>query len=438
MPQPSTPPGQLVSQLSTVEQLPNRFPQFTHMPWHLPLEEWPARYIAALPRGISRHIVRFVRAEGTIYAFKEISLHLAEHESNQLRRLRSRKIPAVAPEAVITGRFDGEGKPLDSVLVTRHLEYSLPYRSLFVHDIPTTKASRLMDALAVLLVRLHLKGFFWGDVSLSNTLFRRDAGSLTAYLVDCETGELHPTLTAGQRRHDLSIAHTNVIGELMDLQAGGSLGHEFDALGAGDWLLARYEILWEEITKAEVFAASESWKIQGRITRLNELGFDVGELSVTRSEGSDMIMIKPRVVGASHYSTQIRKLTGMRVEENQARRLMNDIEAFRARHERWGQALNTVASIWLRQEFKPTIDAVPHSLRGKLQPAEIYHEVLEHRWFACQAQNRDVPLSEAVTTYVEQILRHRRDEQTLLLGDRVQGEPGPTTGVNIIPPENLH
>ena len=43
----------------------------------------------------------------------------------------------------------------------------------------------------MLLVRLHLVGFWWGDVSLSNTLFRRDAGAFAAYLVDAETGELH-------------------------------------------------------------------------------------------------------------------------------------------------------------------------------------------------------------------------------------------------------
>ena len=57
----------------------------------------------------------------------------------------------------------------------------------------------MLDAVTQLLVRLHLAGFFWGDCSLSNTLFRRDAGALTAYVVDVETGELHPELSNGQR-----------------------------------------------------------------------------------------------------------------------------------------------------------------------------------------------------------------------------------------------
>ncbi|MGL1604084.1 hypothetical protein ACSTI6_23390, partial [Vibrio parahaemolyticus] len=85
-------------------------------------------------------------------------------------------------------------------------------------------ATRLVDALAVLLVRLHNVGFYWSDVSLSNTLFRRDAGEFAAYLVDAETGELQGNrLTAGQRAHDLDIARINIAGEIMDLEAGGRL-----------------------------------------------------------------------------------------------------------------------------------------------------------------------------------------------------------------------
>ena len=74
--------------------------------------------------------------------------------------------------------------------MTRHLQYSLPYRSLFSHGLPHGSLPKILDALVVLMVRLHLSGFFWGDVSLSNVLFRRSAGEFAAYLVDAETGEL--------------------------------------------------------------------------------------------------------------------------------------------------------------------------------------------------------------------------------------------------------
>ena len=96
---------------------------------------------------------------------------------------------------------------------------------------------------------MHLAGFVWGDCSLSNTLFRRDAGALAAWMVDAETGELHEdhALSDGQRAHDLEIAQMNVAGELMDIYAAehGDLDDlPFDPSAIADDLRARYDGLW--------------------------------------------------------------------------------------------------------------------------------------------------------------------------------------------------
>ena len=93
-------------------------------------------------------------------------------------------------------------------------------------------------------MRLHLTGFCWGDVSLSNTLFRRDAGAFAAYLVDAETGELHDRLSDGQREHDLDIARVNIAGELMDLEAGGCLDEVAGPGGDLRRIVDRYRQLW--------------------------------------------------------------------------------------------------------------------------------------------------------------------------------------------------
>lgn len=167
------------------------------LPWSVPLEDWPEEVLAALPRGISRHVVRFVRLGTRILAVKEIKADIADREYAMLRNLRRLEVPCVEPFGVVHGRVDADGAPLDSCLITRHLQFSLPYRALYSQTLRPDTAVRLMDALALLLVRLHLDGFWWGDVSLSNTLFRRDAGAFAAYLVDAETGELHPHLTRG-------------------------------------------------------------------------------------------------------------------------------------------------------------------------------------------------------------------------------------------------
>ena len=173
------------------------------LPWATPLEDWPKDNLVALPRGISRHVVRFVRVGAEVYALKEVIEHLALHEYRLLRDLARLATPAVEPIAVVTGRADPDGEPLDPILITRHLQFSLPYRSLFSRGVRPDTVNRLLDAMVVLLARLHLIGFLWGDVSLSNTLFRRDAGAFAAYLVDAETGELHDQLSDGQREHDI-------------------------------------------------------------------------------------------------------------------------------------------------------------------------------------------------------------------------------------------
>nr|MSZ43359.1 DUF4032 domain-containing protein [Actinomycetota bacterium] len=166
-------------------------PALLDLPWHLPLEAWPDENIAALPKGLSRHTVRFAHLSGHVIAIKETLADLAKREYDMLRNLQKLDVPCVEPFAIITNRRDETSEELPAVLITRHLKFSLPYRAMWSQGLRPETATRLVDALALLLVRLHIAGFFWGDVSLSNTLFRRDAGAFAAYLVDAETGHLY-------------------------------------------------------------------------------------------------------------------------------------------------------------------------------------------------------------------------------------------------------
>ena len=399
-------------------------PALLDLPWNIPLEQWPPEVLAALPRGISRHIVRFVNLNSNVIAVKEISSFVADREYEMLRDLLRLGAPCVRPIAVITGRTDANGEELNSVLITEHLSYSLPYRALFSQYMRPETATRLIDALAVLLVRLHLLGFFWGDVSLSNTLFRRDAGAFAAYLVDAETGELHPEgLTSGKRMYDIELARTNIIGELMDLQAGGLLEEDVDTIGVGDRIVSRYLELWDVLTGEESFSMSERWRVANRIERLNSLGFDVGELSMTTDLDGTHLSIQPKVVDAGHYHRQIMRLTGLDVQEGQGRRMLNDLEAYRAITGRSEDPIELVAHSWLAEVFEPTIHSVPVEMRRKLEPAEIFHEILEHRWYMSEAQDRYVTTQEAVEDYVATVLPQHRDERAYLgVGDTQEME----------------
>lgn len=389
-------------------------PALLDLPWGVPLEDWPTELLAALPRGISRHVVRFARLSGGIVAVKEIKADLARNEYRLLRQLRRLDLPCVVPLAVVTGRTDADGQPLDACLVTRHLQFSLPYRALFSQSLREDTTVRLADALAVLLVRLHLTGFFWGDVSLSNTLFRRDAGAFSAYLVDAETGELHDSLSAGQRAHDLDLAEVNIAGELMDLAAAGFLPEALDPIDVSHEIIERYRGLWQELTGDEWFESGERWRVDERIRRLNVLGFDVDELAISTDLDGTHLRIEPKVVDAGHHSRRLLRLTGLDVEENQARRLLNDLDSYRASMDRQGDDESLVAHDWLSRIYEPTARAIPRELRMKLEPAEIFHEILEHRWYMAERVGHDVPIEDAIAEYLREVLPSKPDEQSVL------------------------
>jgi len=393
-------------------------PTFLDLPWEEPLEDWRTDRLVEVLRGISRHVVRFVDYEGDLYALKELPGRYAEREFRMLRELALENMPVVEVVGVVSHRAEG----LDPILITRHLEFSIPYRLLFAdHGLPglglPNLHSTLVSALAELLVRLHLAGFFWGDCSLSNTLFRRDAGGLSAYLVDAETGELHAALTDGQRRHDLMIAEENVAGELLDVAGEiGQLPADVDPAATAAELCRRYDELWTELTGVDVFRPDERYRIEERLRRLNDLGFDVEEIDLQAVPEGYRLLLDPRLVEPGHHRRRLLMLTGLSAQPKQARRMLHDLAGHRARLEQVaGRPLpeSVAAYKWRAEVFEPTIAAVPPELLGRRQAAEIYHEILQHRWFLSERRGADVGMEVATASYVSDILPHRPQERTV-------------------------
>ena len=385
-------------------------PALLKLPWSTRLEEWGKEYVVPLPRGLSRHVVRIVRLGARTYAVKETEAEMAFREYRMLRDLHRLGLPAVQAQGVVTGRVDASGEPLPAALLTEHLRFSLPYRSLFAHGATADNVPSLIDALVVLLVRLHLNGFFWGDVSLSNVLFRRDAGAFSAYLVDAETGELAPSLSDGMREHDVQVGVENVFAELLDLEASRAVEGDVGAFDVVDMIRDRYSALWSELTAEEHFSADEMWRIERRIERLNDLGFDVDEIDIVTDFDGDEIQIRPRVVELGHHSRELQELTGMHVQDNQARRLLNDLASFTAALDLGGEERLLVANRWLNEAYEPVIALVPPDLMGKLEPAEIYHEILVHRWLLSERAGREVDTLVAARDYIDTVLARRPDE----------------------------
>ena len=100
-------------------------PALLDLPWSTPLEDWPGTRLAALPRGISRHVVRFVKFSGGVIAVKEIKADIAVREYNMLRLLTKIRQPVVQPLGVVSGRPPAHGEEPAAGLITLHLTPSL-------------------------------------------------------------------------------------------------------------------------------------------------------------------------------------------------------------------------------------------------------------------------------------------------------------------------
>jgi len=398
-------------------------PDFLDLPWDVPLAEWDHPRLVKMAHGISRHIVRFVRFDDRVYALKATELRAARSEYAVLRDLRDDHLPVVEPVGVVSDAPE----PGNAVLITRYLDFSLPYWYLLGRNDPVL-ADRLMDAGVVLLVRLHLEGVFWGDCSLSNVLWRRDAGAMMAYLVDAETTERHATISDRMRDYDIDIAVENVVGGLFELQASGRIEYEIDVVGIAESLRLRYEALWSELTRVDEFDLDERWRIEQRVRRINDLGFDVEELSINRDGRT--LTIKPVLIEEGHHARELRQRTGLEVQENQARRLLADIDQFRAWLERHdGQPIpRAVATArWLAEVYGPITGAVPKDMRSHLEPAEMFHQVLEHRYLMAERRRGEVTNDEALADYLDGVLKEQPKERRLRLDGPV---PADTVGLD--------
>jgi DNA-binding transcriptional MerR regulator len=382
------------------------YPDFHDLPWEIPVLEWENHdtRLEQLPRGLSRHPVVFVNYNGNLYAIKELPAGVAQQEYEALKKMEALWLPAVTP--VGYAQFTIK-KRETSVIITEYLEQALPYRMLFMQSSLNRYREHLIGAMAGMLVQLHLGGIFWGDCSLSNTLFRRDAGTLQAYLVDAETSEVHPPRLAPMLRyHDLEIMEANLVTDLTNIAASGHLPQGFPISDTGDSIRRRYRDLWDEINREEIISSDESYHIQERIRALNNLGFSVKDVEMQPVENGNKLRFRVFVTDRNFHRDQLLSLTGLEAEEMQARQMMNEIQEIKAwlsQQNNRNMFLSAAAYYWLENVFQPIASQLRQLTQEGNSLAELYCQVLEHKWFLSERSRHDVGHQAAVEDYLRNI-----------------------------------
>jgi hypothetical protein len=376
-------------------------PDFVDLDWTRPIREWTTERLVEMPTGIHRHDVVFVAYEEGIYAIKELAPHYAQHEFEILRSMEGRtRHTAIAVGHVLRPWVDPHEEWAGAV-ITAYVTHAFPYRSLISGIGFGTRRDALLDAFAGLLVELHLHGLFWGDCSLSNILYKWDASSIEAIMIDAETSRIHEILSGGQRREDLEIMTMNVAGEMADIAAQQGVGLDDADMELGSEITSRYHGLWKELTTSLVVTAGDHYRIRQRIDRLHGLGFAVEEIDLIPVDNGTNVKIRVKVGGRQYHSERLREITGIDISENQARAILSDLAYHEAKLGGTSSTGKSVAAIkWRARVFEPMILEIDRLLPER-DPYQAYCDYLAFRLAMATERDEDIPNAEAFAAWTE-------------------------------------
>lgn len=376
-------------------------PDFLDLPWDTTLADWVGGRLVELPTGIHRHVVRFVAYGDEIYAIKELPRRIARHEYRTLRSLALRLSPVAQVVGLVDRGWVAGDREFSSAVITRYVQHAFTYRELISGGGFGLRRNQMLDAVAGLLVELHLAGCFWGDCSLSNLLYRYDAGAIEAVMIDAETTELHDELSRGQRYHDLDIMAVNIAGGMADIAASQGLDIDYADLNLGADVIERYDGLWNELYEPILIGPNEGYRVREQVDRLNALGFDVDDVDLLPDLAGDGRLLQVRVTigGRTYHVSRLRELTGIDASEHQARQVLSDLRYYEATHHGESATGKSVRAIrWRVEVFEPLLQRIA-DLEPEGDVVQRYCDFLNYRYLLATEMSRDVKNDEAFAAW---------------------------------------
>ncbi|MFA6455821.1 MAG: DUF4032 domain-containing protein [Bacteroidota bacterium] len=252
------------------------------LPWSLPIAEWHRHGVPVLDikRGISRHVVIFVKAGRFSFGIKEISEEISRKEIDHYEQMLLRGIHTLVPAGFVVR----EEPPIPvktpvgiqyeenfiSHTVTVLVNKVLPDSLLYSRNFREENRRKIWEAIVRLFVQLHSNGIYWGDASLANTLIKFEKREvpfvgmqtmLFAYLSDAETVEIRPRISRSMREADLNFFFESMDWIVEDLRASGInrelAGTEEDKA----FIRERYMLLYKVEKKKKKFEQQTSFNI---------------------------------------------------------------------------------------------------------------------------------------------------------------------------------
>ncbi len=268
--------------------------ELEHLPWAMPIADWHMYGVNILniKRGISRHVVIFVRTGRFSFGIKEISEEISKKEIDHYEQLLMRGIHTLVPAGYVVR----EEKPIPietpigiqyeknyiSHTVTVLVDKVLPDSLLYSRNFRKENRQKIWNAIVRLLVQLHSNGVYWGDASLANTLIKFEKRAvpfiglqtvLIAYLSDAETVEIRPHLSKSMRGEDLNFFFESMEWIQEDIRISGAMRNETEMDEDKEYIKERYETLYNVERKKKKFEQQTSFNIDKFLGSISNLAY---------------------------------------------------------------------------------------------------------------------------------------------------------------------
>jgi hypothetical protein len=252
------------------------------LPWTVPISEWQYHgvNILTIKRGISRHVVIFVKAGRFSFGIKEISEEISKKEIDHYEQLLLRGIHTLVPAGFVVREEDPipVATPIGvqyeqnfiAHTVTVLVDKVLPDSFLYSRNFRKENRQKIWDAIVRLFVQLHSNGVYWGDASLANTLIKFEKREvpfvgkqtiLIAYLSDAETVEIRPRLSRSMRDADLNFFFESMEWLNEDLRTSGIIRTDVGTEEDRTYIRERYDLLFSVEMKKKKFEQQTSFSI---------------------------------------------------------------------------------------------------------------------------------------------------------------------------------
>lgn len=356
------------------------------LPWSVPIANWHQYGVHTLDikRGISRHVVIFVRTGKFSFGIKEISEITSRKEVSNYEQLLLKGIHTLIPagfvvreespiivETPVGTQYESNNV---SHTVTLLVEKVLPDSLLYSRNFRKENRQKIWDAIVRLFVQLHSNGVYWGDASLANTLIRFEKREvpfvgmktfLMAYLADAETVEIYSRLSKSMREDDLNFFLESMEWINEDLHASGVTRDDVATEEDKAYIKEHYTLLYKVEHKKKKFEQQTNFNID-------------------------------KFLGSIFNPTYV-DLFLKHIEEHKwyiSERMKEDV------------SLAAATNDWYETVFVPLCELfrtenIPELFKGKTA-AELYIEIMTNKYYLSERAGKDVGMIAAMNDYAQQ------------------------------------